>query len=104
MEHDMTDYNRVSCDDPLCERYSTGDVDGKSKAPFEVSTQTTYHLAGCRWAPRLEVAERLRHRAEQQGTADTGKYTERGGNARREGFRAELALILGIELSDGVLL
>lgn len=104
MEHDVTDYNRASCDDPLGERYSTGDVDGKSKAPYEVSTQTTDHPAGCVWAPRLAVSERLRHRAEQQGAADTGKYSERGGKARPETLRAELALILGIELSDGDLL
>ena len=45
-------YNHAGCEDPLCQRcedYPAGYVDGKSKALFEVSMQTTDHAANC-WA------------------------------------------------------
>ena len=103
----MNDHNHASCDDPLCrrcERSSASYVDGKSKALFEVSPQTSDHPTGCGCDPCQAVAERLRRRANLQGTADTGRRTERSGNALPDGLRAELALILGIELSDGDLL
>ena len=103
----MNDHNYTNCDDPVCGRcegYSAGYVDGKSKALFEVSTQTADHPAGCGCDPCQAVTERLRRRADLQGTAHIGGETERGGNALPDGLRAELALILGIELSDGDLL
>ena len=107
----MTDHNFASCDDPLCPRcdsYSVGYVDGKSKALFEVSAQTADHADGCGCNPCLAVKERLRRRAALQEELDPGESTthdhehEHGGLPA--GLRAELALLLGIELTDGGLL
>ena len=107
----MSDHNYASCDDPLClvcEGYSAGYVDGKSKALFEVSTQTADHAAGCGCNPCLAVKEWLRRRAALQGELDPDESTthnyedDRGGLPA--GLRAELALLLGIELTDGDLL
>ena len=97
----MVDHNYTSCNDPLClicEGYSSGYVDGKSKALFEVSTRTADHAAGCGCDPCLAVADRLRRRADLQDES------ERDRNALPAGLEAELALLLGIELSDGGLL
>ena len=107
----MSDHNYASCDDPLClvcEGYSAGYVDGKAKSLFEVSAQTADHAAGCECNPCLAVKERLRRRAALQEELDQGEPTthdsehDRGGLPA--GLRAELALLLGIELSDGDLL
>ena len=61
----MTAHNYVGCQDPVCQRcddYADSYVDGKSKALFEVSTQTTDHASGCGCDPCQAVAERLRRR------------------------------------------
>ena len=107
----MVDHNYTSCNDPLClicEGYSSGYVDGKSKALFEVSTRTADHAAGCGCDPCLAVKERHRRRADLQEELDldrtTGDESERDRNALPAGLEAELALLLGIELSDGGLL
>ena len=107
----MTDHNYASCDDPLCltcEGYSAGYVDGKSKALFEVSTQTADHAAGCGCNPCLSVNERLRRRTALQGQRDPDVPPAHDlGCDRGElpaGLQAELALLLGIEMSDGGLL
>ena len=104
----MTDHNYASCDDPICQRcedYSSGYRDGKSKALFEVST--THHPAGCGCDPCQAVAERLRRRAdlrEFDPYSSSGDEPERDRGALPSGLEAELALLLGIELSDGGLL
>ena len=107
----MTDHNYASCDDPLCltcEGYSAGYVDGKSKALFEASTQTAGHAAGCGCDPCLAVKERLRRRAELQEARDRevpmGHDPECDRGELPAGLQVELALLLGIELSDGGLL
>ena len=59
----MTDHNYAGCELPLCRRcedYAAEYVDGKSKALFEVSTQTIYHADGCGCDPCEAVVERLR--------------------------------------------
>ena len=107
----MVYHNYTSCNDPLClicEGYSSGYVDGKSKALFEVSTRTADHAAGCGCDPCLAVKERHRRRADLQESVDLGEPPV--GDSRRDrgvlpsSLQAELALILGIELSDGDLL
>ena len=93
----MTDHNYAGCQESLCQRcddYSAGYVDGKSKALFEVSTQTADQAAGCGCGPCQAVVKRLRRRRElgPQNNSDIG------------GLGAELALLLGIELADGEVL
>ena len=107
----MTDHNYAICDDPLCqtyEGYSAGYVDGKAKSLFEVSTQTADHAVGCGCNPCLAVKERLRRRAELQEARDPeapmGQNPECDRGEMPAGLQAELALLLGIELSDGGLL
>ena len=107
----MSEHNYASCQEalcPRCEGYSAGYVDGKSKALFEVSTQTPDHSVGCGCNPCLAVKERLRRRAALQGRLDPDvppaqdPECDRGGLPA--GLQTELALLLGIELSDGGLL
>ena len=107
----MTDHNYANCDDPLClvcEGYWDGYVDGKSKALFEVSTQKAGHAAGCGCGPCLVVKNRLRRRTglEEQPGPDELSPQEygRARGALPASLKAELALLLGIELSDGDLL
>ena len=93
----MTDHNYAVCQDPFCQwcdHYAAGYVDGKSKALFEVSTQTTDHASGCGCDPRQAVAERLRRRRDPGPQNDSAVG----------GLDAELALLLGIELADGEVL
>ena len=50
LEDEVTDHNYASCKELLCQQcqdYEAGYVDGKYKALFEVSTQTTDHPPGC---------------------------------------------------------
>ena len=105
----MTDRNYAACEDPVCQRCddcSAGYVDGKSKALFEVSTQTADHVTDCGCGPCLAVKARLRHRAALQERLDpdvpSGQEPEHDRGGLPAGLRAELALLLGIELSDGV--
>ena len=100
----MVNHNYTSCNDPLClmcEGYSDGYVDGKSKGLFEVSTRTADHPNGCGCDPCQAVVERLRRRADLQGTPDprssSEQESERDRSALPPGLQAELALILGIE-------
>ena len=104
-------HNYVSCQDPLCQRcegYSAGYVDCKSKALFEVSTMTAHHAAGCGCDPCLAVKERLRCRAALQEGLDPDESAFQESDHDHVGLpvglQAELALLLGIELSDGGLL
>ena len=103
--------NYAGCQEPLCQScdgYADGYVDGKSKALFEVSTQTADHAAGCGCNPCLAVKERLRRRAALQEGFDPNvpsaqePESDRGGPPA--GLQTEFALLLGIELSDGGLL
>ncbi len=94
----MIDHNYAGCEEPLCEMcesYSAGYVDGKSKALFEASTQTADHAAGCGCNPCQAVAERLSRRRRDPGPQNDSAVG---------GLDAELALLLGIELADGELL
>ena len=107
----MTDHNYANCDDPLClvcEGYWDGYVDGKSKALFEVSTQKAGHAAGCGCGPCLVVKNRLRRSHRAGGATRSGRTLAPGIWASRgalpASLKAELALLLGIELSDGDLL
>ena len=107
----MADHNYASCYDPLylmCEGYSAGYVDAKSRAPFEVSTQTADHSAGCGCNPCLAVKEWLRRRAALQERLDPDvppiQDPERDRGELPAGLQTELGLLFGIELSDGDLL
>ena len=107
----MTDHNYASCDDPLCpvcEGYSAGYVDGNTKSLFEVSAQTSDHAADCGCNPCVSVKERLRRRAALQEELDPVEITTHDSEHARgglpAGLQAELALLLGIELTDGGLL
>ena len=107
----MTHHNYAGCQDPLClrcEDYLAGYVAGRSKALFEVSTRTTHHADGCGCDPCQAVSGRLRRRADLQKELDpdvtSGDELERDRSALPAGLEAELALLLGIELSDGGLL
>ena len=105
----MTHHKYAACEDPvcqLCDDYSAGYVDGKSRALFEGSTQTADHAACCGCGPCLAVKERLRCRAALQERLDPdvppAQDSEHGRGGLTAGLQAELALLLGIELSDGV--
>ena len=102
----MKDHSCASCDDPLCGRcegYSAGYVDGKSKALFEVSPQTSGHPAGCGCDPCQAVAERLRRREDSPREGhDRESGHDRG--SLTAGLQTEIALILGIDLLDEGLL
>ena len=107
----MADHNDASCDDPLClmcEGYSAGYVDGKRKALFGVSTQTADHSAGCGCNPCLAVNDRLRRRAALKEKLNPDVPPTQDPECDRGGLPAgpqtELALLLGIELTDGDLL
>ena len=107
----MRKHNYAICEDPLCEMcegYSAGYVDGKSKALFEVSTQTADHAAGCGCNPCLAVKERLQRRAALQERLDPDVPSAQEPESDRgwmpAGLEVELSLLLGIELSDGGLL
>ena len=107
----MTYHNYAGCEEPLClrcEDYSAGYVAGSSKALFEVSTRTTHHEAGCGCDPCQAVSGRLRRRADLQEELDpdrtSGDESERDRGVFPPGLEAELALLLGIEMSDGGLL
>ena len=97
LEDEVTDHNYASCKELLCQQcqdYEAGYVDGKYKALFEVSTQTTDHPPGCGCDTCQEVVERLR----QQGVIGSRNESAVGG------LDAELALLLGIGLADGEVL
>ncbi len=101
----MSEHNYASCDDPLCpmcEGYSAGD--GKSKAPFEVSTQTAKHPAGCECDTCLAVRKRLERRAARDPDVSPTQKPEHDRGGLPAGLQAELVLILGIDLTDGDLL
>ena len=107
----MTHHNYAGCEEPLCqscEGYSAGYVAGRSKALFEVSTRTTHRAAGCGCDPCQAVSGRLRRRADLQEALDpdrtSGDELERDRSALPASLQMELALLLGIELSDGGLL
>ena len=72
LEHDVTDHKYAGCEELVCQRcddYAAGYVDGKSKALFKVSTQTTHHAAGCGCDPCQAVAERLTLQGRSGGPA-----------------------------------
>ena len=101
----MTDHDYAGCQEPLCRRcedYSAGYQDGESKALFGISTQTTHHAAGCGCDPCQAVAERLRRRVDLRKRPNP--ESERDASALPAGLSTELALLLGIEPSDGDLL
>ena len=107
----MRKHNHAICEDPLCEMcegYSAGYVDGKSKALFEVSTRTVGHPRGCGCDPCQAVAVRLRRRADLQERLEPDSLLDHGSERDRgalpASLEAELALLLGIELSEGGLL
>lgn len=83
-------------------------VDGKWKALFKVSTRTTDHAAACGCDPCQALAERLRRRAGLQERLKPDSLTDHDSERDRgvlpAGLEAELALLIGIELSVGGLL
>lgn len=104
----MTDHNYAGCQEPQCagcEDYAAGYRDGKYKGLFDVSGSTADHPAGCDCAPYLALKDPLRRRAEQQVDVAPGVPLAQGSEHDRRGLPAgqhtELALLLGIELSDG---
>lgn len=108
LEDELTDHNYAGCQEPQCagcEDYAAGYRDGKYKGLFDVSGSTADHPTGCDCAPCLAVKEPLRRRAAQQEGRSQNESSFQDSEDDRSGLlvglRAELALPLGIELTDG---
>ena len=110
-EDGMTDHNHVGCRDTtchLCDACSVNYLCGKSQTRLDASVHPTDLAPSCNCDSCRAVAGQLRYQTDQQ----EGSYrdslpaceSERERSALPAGLQAELALILGIELSDGGLL
>ena len=94
---------------PLCRRcgdYPAGYVDGKSKALFEVSTQTADHAAGRGCDPCPVVRERLRLRGGAGAGVSADEIVEpdrerRDGNGMPAVLESGPGFLPGFELAEG---